>query len=68
LELAQSIASSMELKEKSNIISGEVYQREFDTIVTSKLVGERQPMPMMAPGGFASQNVITYATMDFAPV
>lgn len=41
-ELAQAIASSMELREKSNIISGELYQRQFDTIVTSKLVEERQ--------------------------
>lgn len=38
IELAQAIATSMELKEKGNIVSGELYQRQFDTIVTSKLV------------------------------
>lgn len=73
VELAQAIATSMELKEKSNIVSGELYQRQFDTIVTSKLVEERQqvapnPYAAMACSSMAPRHMMMDMMMECAEV
>ena len=65
IELAEAIATSMELKEKGNIISGELYQRQFDTIVTSKLVEERQ---QVAPNAFKAMTRTSMAHYDLMDV
>lgn len=63
----------MELKEKSNIVSGELYQRQFDTIVTSKLVEERQqvapnPYAAMACSSMAPRHMMMDMMMECAEV
>jgi hypothetical protein len=48
-EIAQSIASAMDLAEKGNIISVDEYRKNFDIIVTSKMLEEKRTEPS---GGF----------------
>lgn len=50
---ARSIAKAMELAEKGKIVSGDLYQRLFDTIVTSKALEERRKE---APTAFGSSS------------
>jgi hypothetical protein len=44
-DTAAALAKNLELTEKCNIITGETYQRLFDSVLTSKLVQER-PRPV----------------------
>lgn len=70
-EIAQSIASAMDLAEKGNIISVDEYRKNFDIIVTSKMLEEKRTEPSGGFGfGFGATTSTTRAVygganMDF---
>ena len=70
-EIAQSIASAMDLAEKGNIISVDEYRKNFDIIVTSKMLEEKRTEPSGGLGfGFGATTSTTRAVygganMDF---